>query len=361
MIAAKKPLQLGNITKSKDIELITGTINLEGKKKMLNETPEDIFLIGGDFNLPDINWSEQSILNRQYPIRTNQTFLEIVADNGLEQIVHFTTRKDNTLDLILTSHPAFKLRCKPLPSIGNSDHDIVLLDLACKPFKPKPLRRKIYLWKKAEIHKIKEAEILNDQFQSVFTKENLNNFPNKGKSPYSTMDDIKITRSNKEENSASPYAGHWPKGTYTLVKPKTGCPSRWKEGWRLQDNEDRRNSNSITPGHHFYGSFGRNMKFHYCTKDEHVISGHYNWPRGNYCILRQGISCPPGFRTGSILWDDEDNRNSNALGGVLPSGSYDRNTLINYCCRSDGLARKRIILPKINHSIYCDFDHHANR
>ncbi|XP_052063522.1 uncharacterized protein LOC127703114 [Mytilus californianus] len=142
------------------------------------------------------------------------------------------------------------------------------------------------------------------------------------------------------------YAGHWPKGTYTLVKPKTGCPSRWKEGWRKQDNEDRRNSNSITPGHHFHGSFGGNMVFHFCTKDEHVISGNYNWPRGNYCILRQGISCPPGFRTGSIHWDDEDRRNSNALGGVLPSGSYGRNTLINYCCRSDGLARKRIILPK---------------
>jgi hypothetical protein len=28
-------LQLGNITKSKDIELITGSVSLEGKKKML--------------------------------------------------------------------------------------------------------------------------------------------------------------------------------------------------------------------------------------------------------------------------------------------------------------------------------------
>ena len=37
-----------------------------------------------------------------------------------------------------------------------------------------------------------KAEILNEQFQSVFTKENLNKFPNKGKSPYSTMEDIKI-------------------------------------------------------------------------------------------------------------------------------------------------------------------------
>ena len=31
-----------------------------------------------------------------------------------------------------------------------------------------------------------KVAILTEQFQSVFTKENLNNFPNKGKSPYST-------------------------------------------------------------------------------------------------------------------------------------------------------------------------------
>ena len=88
----------------------------------------------------------------KYPIKTNLAFLEIVADEGLEQIVDFPTRRDNTLDRMLTSHPAFKLRCKPLPSIRSSDHDIVLLDMACKPFKPKPVRRKLFLWKKADIY-----------------------------------------------------------------------------------------------------------------------------------------------------------------------------------------------------------------
>jgi hypothetical protein len=38
-------------------------------------------------------------------------------------LCHFRRYKDNTLDLMLLSHPAYKLRCKPLPSIGNSDHD----------------------------------------------------------------------------------------------------------------------------------------------------------------------------------------------------------------------------------------------
>jgi hypothetical protein len=59
----------------------------------------DIFVIEGDFNLPDINWEEQTIINRQYPIKTNQTFLEIVADNGLEQIVDFPTVSFNYKDV----------------------------------------------------------------------------------------------------------------------------------------------------------------------------------------------------------------------------------------------------------------------
>lgn len=42
-------------------------------------------------------------------------------------------------------------------------------------------------------------------------------------------------------------------GTYTLVKPKTGCPPGWMEGWRRQDSEDKNNKNWIAYDHHFYG------------------------------------------------------------------------------------------------------------
>ncbi|XP_063443354.1 uncharacterized protein LOC134723741 [Mytilus trossulus] len=143
---------------------------------------------------------------------------------------------------------------------------------------------------------------------------------------------------------ASAYAGQWPKGSYTLVKPRSGCPSGWWEGWRKQDNEDERPNNGITFGHNFYGSFGKDMVFYYCTKDGHV-PGTEHWPKGNYCILRQGVSCPPGFHMGSVLWDDEDKRNSNDGGGVLPSGTYNKDTLINYCCRNDGSPRTKITLP----------------
>ncbi|XP_061178869.1 uncharacterized protein LOC133187488 [Saccostrea echinata] len=138
----------------------------------------------------------------------------------------------------------------------------------------------------------------------------------------------------------------WPRGTYTLVKPKSGCPPGWLEGWRHQDNEDDDNKNSLADGHHFFGDFGRNMKFYYCTKDPNDINDEGFWPAGNYCILKHGATCPPtGFKSGSIHWDDEDSRNKNSLGGTLPSGSYNKNTRIEYCCRKDGSYTNEILLP----------------
>ena len=45
---------------------------------------------------------------------------------------------------------------KALPSIGNSDHDIVLLDTSLLSRPPKPERRKIYLWKSAAVEEVQE-------------------------------------------------------------------------------------------------------------------------------------------------------------------------------------------------------------
>lgn len=152
---------------------------------------------------------------------------------------------------------------------------------------------------------------------------------------------------------AGGFAESWPKGKYTLVKPKSGCPSGWVEGWRFQDNEDYSNHNWITSGHHFYGSFDTgNTKAYYCTKirEEKVTDWTkwklVLWPKGTYCILRKGGSCPLGFANGYVHWDDEDSGNRNDLGGTLPDGKYDDgNTEIQYCCRSDGQPEIAMELP----------------
>ena len=146
-----------------ELELIAGTINITKTKKMLScsfNRPPDItcvenfekvkeehndlrknfknavLLIGGDFNLPDMS----------YPHRVSQILLDLTQDLGLEQMVDFPTREGNTCDLIFTSHPDFKIRCKPLPPIGlKCDPDINMFDTSHKTYRPRPLRRKTFL------------------------------------------------------------------------------------------------------------------------------------------------------------------------------------------------------------------------
>ncbi|XP_022298825.2 uncharacterized protein LOC144617945 [Crassostrea virginica] len=137
----------------------------------------------------------------------------------------------------------------------------------------------------------------------------------------------------------------WPFGTYTLVKPKSGCPPGWLEGWRRQDNENSVNRNCISYGHHFFGTLGHDFTFYYCTRNAHKLSSRKYWPAGNYCILRHSGTCPIGFKYGYVHWDDEDNKKSNRHGGILPSGSFGKDTSINYCCRKDGPFYKAIKLP----------------
>ena len=55
-----------------------------------------------------------------------------------------------------------------MPPLENSDHDIVLIDLANQVVRTKPTKRTIYLWKKAEITKINERLRHNfDNFQQM--------------------------------------------------------------------------------------------------------------------------------------------------------------------------------------------------
>ena len=196
-------------------------------------------------------------------------------DLALEQVVDFPTRDGNTLDLLFTSHPSLVDKCKPLPSLGKSDHETILVDLSLTAITTKSNRRKIFLWDKADKTAIEEkiksmsnnilcnyteitsiidklvpsklsrsrhmthvdevicgdinnnpkrfwtylnskrqdsqgvapitkrdgilhsdtenkAEVLNEQFHSVYTEENLTSLPNKGRSPHPTMPRIAV-------------------------------------------------------------------------------------------------------------------------------------------------------------------------
>ncbi|XP_053380036.1 uncharacterized protein LOC128548696 [Mercenaria mercenaria] len=196
LIAVKKELNVTDVKCSKTVELISGSIQTKSKKivfssyyrppgrtdeaylessrtgflKLKADNKRAIIVIGGDFNVPDISWKDNTITSsKHYAKKVSQHYLDIASDLGAEQMVSFPTRKDNTLGLVLTSHPGFSERCKPLPPITEkSDHDIVLFDLAMQPIRARPKRRTIYLWKKANTDGIKKA--LADYGQSFLSR-----------------------------------------------------------------------------------------------------------------------------------------------------------------------------------------------
>lgn len=142
----------------------------------------------------------------------------------------------------------------------------------------------------------------------------------------------------------------WPRGTYGLPKPLSGCPSGhgkfpWHSGWRYHDTEDRNSNNHWSNPYHLAGYHrSNNMAQHFCFKTVYRTAGSRPWPRGQYCVFKKG-NCPPGFRVGWIKWDDEDSNNRNRYGGSIPDGSYNHNTVMYYCCRTDGFATNKIHLP----------------
>ncbi len=106
---------------------------------------EAMYLLGGDFNLLDIDWRDASVTGHQNPLAVNIGFLDVFDDIGLTQIVNFPTHSnpDHTLDLILTNRPSLIQRCEPLP--GVADHDAVLAITKLASPLHKPIRHRIHL------------------------------------------------------------------------------------------------------------------------------------------------------------------------------------------------------------------------
>ena len=77
----------------------------------------------------------------------------VIQELGFAQIVEFPTRFHYTFDHFLTNRPSMISKCTPLP--GVSDHEMILTisDIQAKCLKP--VSRKILLWNKADIQKIR--------------------------------------------------------------------------------------------------------------------------------------------------------------------------------------------------------------
>ena len=120
------------------------------KRRLDNEKCD--FWIGGDFNLPDIDWPSLTVNSHQYPVSMSNRYLSIPSQCGVDQVVEAPTRGNKTLDLFFTNNPSLVDKCKPIPGVG--DHDAILIDTLIRPRRVKPTKRKIHLWDKKGLKQI---------------------------------------------------------------------------------------------------------------------------------------------------------------------------------------------------------------
>ena len=164
--------------------------------------------IGGDFNLPDIDWKTNSLVSHNYPIPISKSILDMIQDLGAEQMVDFPTRKDSILDIFVTNRPSLVNKCTPIP--GLSDHDIVLIDANIVPSRQKPARRLIYLWNKANLIEM-EQDIA--AFSRSFTTEHSET------TPINTLWDIFKKKVHGSTSKACPFQVHLHQIQSILVQP----------------------------------------------------------------------------------------------------------------------------------------------
>ena len=129
-------------------------------------------ILGGDFNVPGINWKED-VLRAENPLQ--EKLLQVANDHLLTQMVPFTTRRhtngtENVLDLLFTSHPSLLHSVRP--HSGISDHSAVLAVFNTKVRITKKPPREIPLWKSVDQDAFRDnVRKLTDDFNNSQPQE----------------------------------------------------------------------------------------------------------------------------------------------------------------------------------------------
>ena len=118
-------------------------------RKLVTAYKSSTIWIAGDTNVPDIDWTSDTVKGNRYPKDINQTFIDTKTDLGLSQAVNFATRDRSTLDIFLTNRPSLIYKCIGIPGI--SDHDTIpCIESTIEARYQKPVKRQIFLWKQAD-------------------------------------------------------------------------------------------------------------------------------------------------------------------------------------------------------------------
>ena len=86
-IKGRKPLVIGSAYRPPSLDLEDSKLVAGEIYKIVDQFKDATFWLGGDFNVPDIDWKSQDIIGNQYSREINSIFLEMSQDLGLSQII----------------------------------------------------------------------------------------------------------------------------------------------------------------------------------------------------------------------------------------------------------------------------------
>ena len=134
---------------------------MEELEKTLNHVQEThnpngkyTVMLGGDFNVPYIDWETLAILPNCNNRGMYEKLLDVIDENELQQLQLEPTRNDATLDLFFTNKPSLIENITVIPGI--SVHDTMVVDTALTITPNVKLPRKIRQWSKIDWDKVKE-------------------------------------------------------------------------------------------------------------------------------------------------------------------------------------------------------------
>ena len=127
--------------------------------------PNASMLIGGDFNLPGIDWDgfthKVGLANKQ----DCELLLDMLVTQSMEQLNKEPTRGSNILELCISSQPEFVQSCTTGPGISDHDH-IVIVKCKYRVMQNRKKTRSVHLYNKADWSNIKSY--LNEAWETFF-------------------------------------------------------------------------------------------------------------------------------------------------------------------------------------------------
>ncbi|GFO21129.1 Apextrin-like protein 2 [Plakobranchus ocellatus] len=191
----------------------------------------------------------------------------------------------------------------------------------------------------------KSFELLQTQVDALFQKSQRNH-----------SDRLSVLESRVQHVLDRGFLQLWPRGSYALPQPKSGCPSSamaaFVPGYRRHHTESNsRNKDQVSEGNHLQPSVlerqsSQNYVYQrFCVKNDRLSPGPV-WPAGTYCINKME-ECPLFFEEGSIKWTDQGKGGESTTSGAVPNGQYtEASTRLFYCCRKDAAVDEPADLPR---------------